>query len=479
MRKSKFNLVRFLAPIFISSFLFSSCGPTYSPEADKKTTKTIETKLSESNITSQSQEDWSQEEKYLRGQGEYIGKRGKGQGQWETEYNERIEEREGKNERMEENEENLFEQNLTERPATEITIRTSPQSRIEPQLQRSGYEPSRHNQIIEDSIDWRYWEPWEFKTGWHILDDIAVKINRIYLDSLIDPIPPDDEPGEEDITYYLVVDASFRSLKGNKIVYPSGSFLLKDKDGKRRFVGDREGLLVGCSIRCGKRVSMYEKLNPGKLKNPYPNSLPFDEITVGPALQLAVSRKIPFAIGKNTVHMVFIEDTYKRVKREITCDDLASSGPLWLCYGKDSLPLTNMENILQERGYDVIINNLKKENKEELSKKEIFEQAMNYVLRFAISNRPDLAVSYRQLDSFTFRTIERRDSGIDSVTHYLKDIIPLSDKWFKIILLDYSHYYDEAFLDSFLIKIEEGAVKKTKIFNEEGELVDLEEAIKN
>ncbi|MEM4153096.1 MAG: hypothetical protein QXK80_03210 [Candidatus Pacearchaeota archaeon] len=191
-------------------------------------------------------------------------------------------------------------------------------------------------------IDWNYWEPWEFYVeggSWRVLDDVAIQIKKIYLDSLIDPLPPDDPPGKEMRRYYLVIDASFRALNNNKTIDPASDFLLKDE--KREICSsDYEGRDVNGFPKLGNRVSMYEKLNPGKLKRIYPHSSYSDKITVGAAREFAVSRKICFAIGENEIY-----GNGRRISSYLNEN-------LWLCYGRGSIPLTNIENILREGYYE-------------------------------------------------------------------------------------------------------------------------------
>lgn len=197
---------------------------------------------------------------------------------------------------------------------------------------------------IRNKVDWRYWEPWEFYINggpWKVLDDVTINVRKLFLDSLIDPLPPDDLPGKELRRYYLVVDASFRTLEGGKIIYPSGDFFIKDEDGRKIWTSDYEGNNVNGYPKLGKRVSMYEALNPGKLKLVYPNTPPFDEVKIGAAREFAVPRKICFAIGENYVYR-----DGRRIKAYL-------HGNIWLGYGKDSIFLTNIENFLREGYYKI------------------------------------------------------------------------------------------------------------------------------
>lgn len=312
---------------------------------------------------------------------------------------------------------------------------------------------------IRNEVDWRYWGPWEFYINggpWKVLDDIAINVKKVFLDSLIDPLPPDDLPGKELRRYYLVVDASFRALKGRKILYPSGDFWIKDENSRKMRTSDYEGNNVNGYPKLGTRVPMYEKLNPRKLKLVYPNVLPFDKIEIGAAREFGVSRKICFAIGEN--------DVYGEGRRIKTYLD----GNIWLSYGSESVPLTNVENFLREGYYKI--------KRQELNEKEIFSQAMNYILGTLVSEAPNVAVSYRQLNESSFRTIEKRDSGIDSITHYFKKITPFSSG-FKIILLNYNHYYNESQIDSFLYFPKDREKPTVKIFDENGSILDLKEAL--
>ncbi|MEO0166519.1 MAG: hypothetical protein ABIL39_10340 [candidate division WOR-3 bacterium] len=200
-----------------------------------------------------------------------------------------------------------------------------------------GYEPENEpeEENLEDEIDWNYWAPAEFKR-WKKLDDIAVRINKVYLDSLIDPIPPQDPPGKETRRYYLIVDISFRSLKGTKTIYPSGDFCIKGSNRERpMFVADYEGRDVEGNIKLG----MYEKLNPGRLRySPDPYSPPYDEVTITPARETVVSRKIPFAVGENYPYGMG-----RRIVPYLT-------GAIFLCYGHGSIPITNLD--WQEKYYE-------------------------------------------------------------------------------------------------------------------------------
>ncbi|MCX8193801.1 MAG: hypothetical protein N3G19_00325 [Candidatus Pacearchaeota archaeon] len=197
-------------------------------------------------------------------------------------------------------------------------------------------------------IDFNYWKPWEFYIEggpWQVIDDIAINIKRVYLDSLIDPLSPDDLPGKELIRYYLVVDASFRALGGNKTIDPAGDFLIKDKN-KRIWASDYEGREVNGFPKLGKRVSMYEKLNPGKLKRIYPKSSYSDEITVSASRESVISRKMCFAVGEN--------DIYGEGRRIVKYLD----NNIRLCYGRGSILLANLDNFGLQEGYYKIQNNI-------------------------------------------------------------------------------------------------------------------------
>jgi len=194
-----------------------------------------------------------------------------------------------------------------------------------------GYEPEveeEYESADDEDVDWRYWEPKEFRR-WQRLDDIAVRINRVYLDSLIDPLPPPSPLGKELRRYYLIVDISFRSLKGTKTIYPSGDFCIKGSNRKRPiFVADYEGRDVNGNYKSG----MYERLNPGKLRPPAdPYSPPYDEVTITPSRETVVTRKIPFAVGENEVY-----GAGRRILPYLT-------GAIFLCYGKGEIPITNLD----------------------------------------------------------------------------------------------------------------------------------------
>lgn len=270
-----------------------------------------------------------------------------------------------------------------------------------------GYEPESKSEeeIVENDIDWNYWTPAQFRK-WKRLDDIAVKINRVYLDSLLDPIPPPDLPGKETRRYYLIVDISFRSVKGVKKIYPSGDFCIKGSNRDRpMFVADYEGRDVEGNIKLG----MYERLNPKKLRySPDPYSPPYDEVTITPALETVVSRRIPFAVGENYPYGIG-----RRIVPYLT-------GAIFLCYGRSSIPITNLD--WQERYYEL--------NKAGYNEDEIKTIILEYVSkRYPTSNlrKEEIQCQFNDLNN----------DGIDEIFVNYNSIFPgCNRKWFYGYLQD-------------------------------------------
>ncbi|MGB9707949.1 MAG: hypothetical protein ACPLXC_01310 [Candidatus Pacearchaeota archaeon] len=182
---------------------------------------------------------------------------------------------------------------------------------------------------------------------WYFIEDspLLVKTNRIYVDSMVI---------DQYLTrYFLVVDVSFGTLEKTIMIDPAKDFFIKATNRERpMFVGDYEARDVNGNFKKG----MYEKLNPGKLKPKMGDyySFPIDEVIVGTIPHQVVSRKIPFAIGENSVANIVYEDGNEKIIRKI---GLYLKGPLYFC----SIPLTHTDNLgLKEGRY--LVNPPEKKN---------------------------------------------------------------------------------------------------------------------
>lgn len=389
-----------------------------------------------------------------------------------------------------------------------------------------------------DSIDWRYWSPWEFSSGgWKILGNIGIKINKIFVDSLVNRYTLGHRQRERK-EYYLVIDASFRSLKEIDTLSPC-SFFIKD---------ERNEIVYGYNY---SGDLMYLKLNPNaQLKREAYALFPYEELIIGPAREHTLSRKITIAIAKNFPFFTTEEEELREMRYYL-------KGQLYLGYveyPKNLIPLTHTEHlgllkegwwklvrrkkmteeeavdkvknleevqefmtgrkikfIVKEEGpfyivqvceefedhcstfgfyrvdstgniekLDIITNEYKpiRPRSKKWSKEEIFAKTIDYVLGLCIREKPDVIVSYRKLDDRSYRSIKRRDSGIDSITHYLKDVVPISENCFKLVFLNYSHYYEDFSPDSAWVYMDDDSIKKIEVLDEDGSFIELEEALK-
>lgn len=61
---------------------------------------------------------------------------------------------------------------------------------------------------LDNSYDRQYWDSWDIRSGEFrdLGGNLTARFNKVYLDSMIDPIPPKDEPGRELIRYFVVFD---------------------------------------------------------------------------------------------------------------------------------------------------------------------------------------------------------------------------------------------------------------------------------
>ncbi len=334
---------------------------------------------------------------------------------------------------------------------------------------------------VKDNVDWKYWDSWEFGydgSYWRIMEDIAVKINKVYLDSLIDPIPPKDDPGRELKRYYVVVNASFRALSDKKAIDPSGDFLIKDVNGRKIWTSDYEGRDVNGNYKAG----MYERLNPNKLKRIYPNSPPFDEITVGAAREFAASRKMVFAVGENDIY-----GNGRKIARYIEDN-------VWLCHGKSSTPLASLENLGLREGYYEI----KKQTTENLEgnlgerwKEEIFAKSLEYILNYLKAQCPlpeglD-SISYRRLTptSFEITQYENPNTNIDYTDSYkikLEEVVLMGNNCFKITcIVPLNEDLRMGDRDTYLVYVDDNQnILRVMPYNKDrGEFINLEDAFRN
>lgn len=193
---------------------------------------------------------------------------------------------------------------------------------------------------LTNDVDWRYWRREDFDYGgWCKMDNLGVRINKTYIDSMINPQGP-HSPGMEMKRYYLVVDISLRALDGTQKVAPSGDFGIKDEqrvssNQRAMRTTDYEGRTVNGNFKLG----MYERLNPGKLKSAINITAgPDDEVTVGAARATAIMRKIPFAVGE--------DDVFGPGRRFLPY----VKGIIYFCYGSSQIQITNLD--WQERYYN-------------------------------------------------------------------------------------------------------------------------------
>jgi len=206
--------------------------------------------------------------------------------------------------------------------------------------QKTGIENKLRGDEL-DSFDQDSWDWNEIRyEGWKSFgNNLAVKVNWTSLDSLIDPIPPPDNKGQESWRYYLKSNVTFRAKRDRETADGASGFSVKDSYGKTMRTSDYEGRDVNGSIKMrsgGKKfVSMYEKLNPGKLRQLNPNTGPSDEFTVGTSKGSAITRTLCFAVGVNEI--------YGRTDGSMRRISPYLRGPVYLCHEGRAIDIYNLD----------------------------------------------------------------------------------------------------------------------------------------